>query len=191
MRKLDINFDVIDKTYDARGEHNIRRWFRVNKAYDVTGAIVPTTYLALCLTGLESPEEALIKAVSLTGFYFGVWATLDVIVASLKTKLSGMNYKQRAYLDLTILSYLLNEHGINISVDQIMEANIYHKDYKLSREGIPGIIRERYFEVPTTDENGDEIQRSVKEEHLIGSKKYTLSFDKPVEQKQYKLAYNM
>ena len=58
-------------------------------------------------------------------------------------------------------------------------------------EGIPGIIRERYFEVPMTDDVGDEKDFSIKEEHVLGANKYRLSFDKPVEQRRLKLAYKM
>ena len=191
MRHLDINFDVLDKTYEARGQHNVRRWFRVNKLYDVVGAIIPATHLALAITGAEPPEEALIRSAISIATNFGLWATIDTAIASVKSKLSGLNYKERAYIELIILSQILYENGVNISVDNMMQAEIYHKKYKLAQEGMPGIIRERYFEVPMTDQLGDEKTASIKEEHLLGSKKYTLSFDKPAEQRQYKLAYNM
>lgn len=191
MRHLDINFDVLDKTYEARGQHNVRRWFRVNKLYDVVGAIIPATHLALAITGAEPPEEALIRSLISIGTNFGLWATLDAALSSLRTKLSGINYKERAYIELILLSQILSANGINISVDQMMEAEVYHKKYKLSQEGMPGIIRERYFEVNMTDQLGDEKPTSIKEEHLLGSRKYRLSFDKPAEQRQYKLAYNI
>ena len=113
------------------------------------------------------------------------------MISLLKTKMTGLNYKQRAYFELLILSLYLNEQGINISVDNMMKANVYHKDYKLSKESTPGVIRERYFEVPVESKDGEEETKSIKETHLLGSKKYILSFDKPAEQRQYKLAYNM
>ncbi len=191
MRHLDINFDVLDKTYEARGQHNVRRWFRVNKIYDVVGSVIPATHLALAITGAEPPEEALVRSLISIGTNFGFWASLDIAKASIKTKISGLNYKERAYIELILLSQMLSENGINISVDQMMEAEVYHKKYKLSQEGMPGIIRERYFEVNMTDQLGDEKPTSIKEEHLLGSRKYRLSFDKPAEQRQYKLAYNI
>lgn len=191
MRHLDINFDVLDKTYEARGQHNVRRWFRVNKLYDVVGAILPATHLVMALSGAEPPEEALIRSLISIGTNFGLWATLDAALSSFRTKMSGINYKERAYIELILLSQILSENGINISVDQMMEAEVYHKKYKLSKEGTPGVIRERYFEVNMTDQAGDEKPTSIKEEHLLGSRKYRLSFDKPAEQRQYKLAYNM
>ena len=191
MRHLDINFDVLDKTYEARGQHNVRRWFRVNKLYVVVGAIIPATHLVMALSGAEPPEEALIRSLISIGTNFGLWATLDAALSSFRTKLSGINYKERAYIELILLSQILSANGINISVDQMMEAEVYHKKYKLSKEGTPGIIRERYFEVNMTDQAGDEIPTSIKEEHLLGARKYRLSFDKPAEQRQYKLAYGM
>lgn len=61
MEHLDINFDFIDKTYEVRGEHNVRRWFRVNKTYDIIGSVIPATHLVMAPSGAEPPEEALIK----------------------------------------------------------------------------------------------------------------------------------
>ena len=191
IKHLDINFDVIDKTYEARGQHNVRRWFRVNKLYDVVGSIIPATHLVMALSGTEPPEEALIRSMISIGTNFGLWATLDTAIASIKAKVTGLNYKERACIELIILSQILSENGINISVNQMMEAEVYHKKYKLSKEGTPGIIRERYFEANMTDQLGDEKPTSIKEEHLLGSRKYRLSFDKPAEQRQYKLAYNI
>ena len=81
--------------------------------------------------------------------------------------------------------------NIDTTVEALMNAEVYHKKYKLATEGAPGIIRERYFNLPIKNALGEDDETSVKEEHLIGSKKYVLSLDKPVEQKKYKLAYSM
>lgn len=192
MRHLDINFDVLDKTYEARGQHNVRRWFRVNKLYDVAGAIVPATQLTMALAGVESPEEALIKSVILTAMNFGLWASLDKTLEYIRTKATGISPRQKAWLQLFIFTEILRRTvDIDTTVDNIMQADIYHKKYKLATDGKPGIIRERYFNLPITNALGEEDTTSVKEEHLLGSKKYVLSLDKPAEQRQFKLAYNM
>ena len=81
--------------------------------------------------------------------------------------------------------------NINTSVEDIMNSEIYQKNYKLAKDGRVGVIRERFINLPITNALGEEDTTSVKEEHLIGSKKYVLTLDKPVEQKEYKLAYNM
>lgn len=192
MRKLEINFDLIDKAYEAKGEHNVRRWFRVNKLYDVAGAIVPATQLTMALAGVESPEEALIKSVILTAMNFGLWASLDKTLEYIRTKATGISPRQKAWLQLFIFTEILRRTvDIDTTVDNIMQADIYHKKYKLATDGKPGIIRERYFNLPITNALGEEDTTSVKEEHLLGSKKYVLSLDKPAEQRQFKLAYNM
>ena len=192
MRKLEINFDLIDKAYEAKGEHNVRRWFRVNKLYDVAGAIVPATQLTMALAGVESPEEALIKSVILTAMNFGLWASLDKTLEYIRTKATGISPRQKAWLQLFVFTEILRRTvDIDTTVDNIMQADIYHKKYKLATDGKPGIIRERYFNLPITNALGEEDTTSVKEEHLLGSKKYVLSLDKPAEQRQFKLAYNM
>ena len=191
MQKLEINFDVIDKTYEARGEHNIRRWLRLNKTYNISAILYPTMQGILAINGIETPDVALIKSGAFVVSAYGIWSLLDTAVELLRKKATGLDYKERALYELIILSKLIEEMGINISVEQMMKANVYKKKYKLAIDGRVGIIRERYFEVPFTDILNKERMTSVKEEHILGSKKYLLSLDQPTEQKEYKLAYNM
>ena len=192
MNKLEINFDLIDKTYEVQGKHKVRRWFRVNKFYDIAGAINPAIHLTLALTGLESPEVALTQSAIFTALNFGLWAGLDKTLEYIRTKVTGITPQQKAWFELFILSEVLRQTmNIDTSVENIMNAEVYHKKYKLSMDGKPGIIRERYIDLPITNALGKEDSTSVKEEHLIGSKSYVLSLDKPAEQRQYKLAYNM
>ena len=159
MRKLEINFDLIDKAYEAKGEHNVRRWFRVNKLYDVAGAIVPATQLTMALAGVESPEEALIKSVILTAMNFGLWASLDKTLEYIRTKATGISPRQKAWLQLFVFTEILRRTvDIDTTVDNIMQADIYHKKYKLATDGKPGIIE--YSELPEemveeVDEHGD------------------------------------
>ena len=95
-------------------------------------------------------------------------------------------------MELVIIAEALNQiMDINTSVEGIMNAEVYQKNYKLATDGRVGILRERFIDLPITNALGNEDVTSVKEEHLIGSKKYVLTLDKPVEQKDYKLAYNM
>lgn len=191
MQKLEINFDVIDKTYEARGEHNIRRWLRLNKTYNISAILYPTMQGILAINGIETPDVALIKSGAFVVSAYGIWSLLDTAVELLRKKATGLDYKERALYELIILSKLIEEMGINISVEQMMKANVYKKKYKLAIDGRAGIIRERYFEVPFTDILNKERMTSVKEEHLLGSHKYVLCLDKPTEQKEYNPAYNM
>lgn len=192
MIKLEVNFDLIDKAYEAQGMHNVRRWFRVNKIYNVIAAIVPATHLTLALSGLESPESALISSTVVTGTNYAFWAALDKGLEALRTKVTGISPRHKAWIELIILTEVLRqEMNINTSVENIMNSEIYQKNYKLAKDGRVGVIRERFINLPIVNALGEEDVTSVKEEHLIGSKKYVLTLDKPVEQKEYKLAYNM
>lgn len=192
MRKLEVNYDVIDKAYEVQGKHKVRRWFRVNKLYDVVGAIAPATHLAMALSGAEPPEEALVRSMISIATNFGLWATLDKILESVRTKMTNITPSQKAWIELFILTEALRQTmNIDTTVEDLMNCEVYHKKYKLAMDGKPGIIRERFFNMPIKDPNGKEDTTSVKEEHVLGSKKYVLSLDKPVEQRQYKLAYNM
>ena len=90
MKKLEINFDLIDKAYEAQGMHKVRRWFRVNKVYNIVGSIIPTTHLTMALAGIESPEEALTKSAIVATTSFGAWALFDKLVENIRTKATGI-----------------------------------------------------------------------------------------------------
>lgn len=192
MIKLEVNFDLIDKAYEAQGKYKVRRWFRENKIYNIFASFIPITHLALTLGGLESPEVALIRTATSTSINYGIWAVLDKTLETIRTKATGISPRHKAWIELIVLTEVLRrEMNINTSVEDIMNAEVYQKNYKLATDGRVGILRERFIDLPITNALGNEDVTSVKEEHLIGSKKYVLTLDKPVEQKEYKLAYNM
>ena len=191
MKKIEINFDLIDKTYEARGQHNVRRWLRLHMPHNISTTIYSTINIIDLLNGVETTELFISKMLFFFSFAGLLWVAPDVARSISLTKETKLNYKERAYAKLLSVSMLLMNEGIDIAPKQMMEAEIYKKKYKLAMDGRVGIIRERYFEVPFTDKVGDENQTSIKEEHLLGSKKYVLSFDKPAEQVEYKLAYSM
>lgn len=192
MVKLEVNFDLIDKAYEAQGKYKVRRWFRENKTYNIIASFIPITHLALTLGGLESPEVALIRTATSTSINYGIWAVLDKTLETIRTKATGISPQLKAMMELVIITEALNQiMNINTSVEGIMNAEVYQKNYKLATDGRVGVIRERFIDLPITNALGEEDTTSVKEEHLIGSKKYVLTLDKPVEQKEYKLAYNM
>lgn len=191
MKRIEINFDIIDKTYEARGMHNVRRWLRINKAYNISAASYCVIQGVNVINGEKTIEDALLLTLAVIAVAVVVWGGKDFLDSLRETKKTGLNYKDRAYYELILLSEILREYGLDISPEQMMKAKIYNKKYKLAMDGRVGIIRDRYFEMPFTDKTGEEKQTSVKEEHILGTKKYVLTLDKPTEQTEYELAYNM
>ena len=190
MQKLRINFDIIDKIYESQGKHNVRRWLRLNKVYDIAAISLPAMHIVGYLVGYEPLDSMIESTLRCLAIDTAIWAPCEILKSNLMRKVTGLNYKERAGAELLALCIVLNGEGIQVAYDNLNETEVYHKKYKLAMEGTPGIIRERYFNIPTFDSNGDETVTSLKEEHLIGSSKYDLSIDKPEKKKVFKLAYN-
>ena len=64
--------------------------------------------------------------------------------------------KEDAIVYLKILAQQLRKQNIDITYENLLKSNVYHRKYKLDMEGAPGIIRERYISIPTYDYNGME-----------------------------------
>ena len=118
---------------------------------------------------------------------------LESITQKLRENRTGKTQEERAEDELRELAVQLNSLNINISLEDLKEAIIYHKKYRLRKDGKPGIIRERYIEVPLSDDNNNikNDSASIKEEHVMGSRSYVLTLDKPQKQLVYKSAFNI
>lgn len=94
--------------------------------------------------------------------------------------------------DLQKLSLQLNELNVKTSGELLLDSKVYHKQHKfvLSEKGIPGIMQNKYINIPTYD-NGDIKETSILQEHKIGTKEYVLSLGSPTKRQVFKPAYGI
>lgn len=190
MRKLEIDYDFIDKIDESKGKYKLKRYLKRNKFNNLVIASFVTKDIALGAAGVITPEDAVIKVggylLTLTPILF----LLEKILQKLKEQATGKTEEERADDALKYLTYLLNDLNIDVSVEELKEAVVYHKKYRLRKDGKPGIIRERYIEVPVENTNNDK-PISIKEEHVMGSSSYVLTLDTPQRELVYKPVFNM
>ena len=192
MKKLEINYDFIDKIYESEGKYKIKRFINNNKFTDAVIAGFVTKDIILGATGVLSPEQTVVKVSSYLATMSVILLLLESINQKLKERLTGKTQEERAEEELRKLALQLNNLNISVNLDDLKEAVIYHKKYRLRKDGKPGVIRERYIEVPVSDSNNiNRDSASIKEEHVMGSRSYVLSLDTPKKQMVYRKAFSV
>lgn len=192
MKKLEINYDFIDKIYESEGKYKIKRFINNNKFTDAVIAGFVTKDIILGATGVLSPEQTVVKVSSYLATMSVILLLLESINQKLKERLTGKTQEERAEEELRKLALQLNNLNISVNLDDLKEAVIYHKKYRLRKDGKPGVIRERYIEVPVSDSNNiNRDSASIKEEHVMGSRNYVLSLDTPKKQMVYRKAFSV
>lgn len=193
MRKLEIDYDFIDKIYESEGKYKIKRFMMENKFSMTLASGFVVKDMLLGVTGKTTPEQTIINVSEYVSLLALAYYVIDSLNLRLKEKLTGKTREERADDKLENLVAQLNNININVNLDNLKEANVYHKKYRLRKDGKPGIIRERFIEIPV-DENSynfNEDSVSIKEEHTMGSNSYVLTLGKPPKEMVYKPAFNM
>lgn len=92
--------------------------------------------------------------------------------------------------ELVILSNLLNNINVNTDSELILESYKYKTEYDFNKDSeSKDLIQKKYIMVPVI-QNGEEKEISILQEHVIGTKEYSLSCGEPTKQKVFKLALN-
>ena len=90
-----------------------------------------------------------------------IWATISII-------------------ELKKLVLLLKNINVNTSFNMLLDSELYNKELELLHDSIlPTMISKKYIYIPTYDDYGNDSKTSVVQEHIIGSKEYTLSIGTP------------
>ena len=192
MKKLEINYDFIDKINESERKYKIKRFINNNKFTDAIIAGFVTKDIILGATGALSPEQTAVKVTSYLATMIVILSLLELINKNLKERITGKTQEERAEDELRELAVQLNNLGIEINLEDLKEAVIYHKKYKLRKDGKPGVIRERYIEVPVSNSNNiNSDSSSIKEEHIMGTRSYVLTLDTPKKQMVYRKAFSV
>lgn len=193
MRKLEINYDLIDKVFESKGQHKIRRLIKHYKMNDILTISFIAKDAIGCISGQMTPVDAMMDASSWIIAYAAAVGGTDYLYKKLKESRTGMTREEEAEDELRILALRLNDLNISVNLDELKEASIYHKKYILKKDGVPGVIRERYINIPVknTGTNSEEKNISIKEEHIMGTRSYELTVDTPKKELVYKPVYNV
>lgn len=176
--KIEINYDLLDKIREAKIGISLDRTFM----FTVPRTLAATSIYALLNIGEPNMLDKVLAALP----YFTLLYAGPTTVASIIMK---NKFKESAIDRLRILSFLLGTIDISTSYELLLESENYKTEYslKFNESKIPYIKEDKYINIPTYDD-GSIKEISVVQEHIIGSRKYSLSYGSP--KKVLKPAFN-
>lgn len=191
--KIEINYDLIDKIQQAKGEAKLKRYTKLGLKIAppaIIGSTIGTiiTGQQLNFSNVELIRQIIINSALLTApIFISIPTTLKLI----KSK-TGLTPEASALMSLTALSSKLNDQNIQTTLPLLLESKEYHKEHKLvlNKDGLPCIMQNKYIMIPICDD-GNIKETSVIQEHKIGTNKYVLTLGSPVKTKQFKPAYGI
>lgn len=171
--KIMVNYDLIDKAREAKTGFSLHK-FTVLMGF-INGITMPAVIL-----GAELGNEPVVE-------------TLDTIfrmlfISGSQSLVNSSFGKYYAVEKLRELSIKLNDICIETDTEMLMETYKYDVRYKVDFESFPPkIVQDKYMMVPVHNDWGNN-ERSVKQEHVIGSRNYVLSYGEPEKKKSYSYA---
>ena len=90
-------------------------------------------------------------------------------------------YAKNSSLKLKELAIMLGTINVNTNYDMLLESELYYKKSSIdySNDNLPVLKSEKYIYVPSYGFDGSEKTTSILQEHIIGTKEYTLSVEEP------------
>lgn len=182
--KIKVNYDLIDKIKQSQKGITLSKTASKNFKY---GIYMFSIYTILDLMLSENKDSNVLLAASIgaSAFYL-----LKTLVDEMMNKCLKEKQKQDALIDLIFLTRKLKKINIDTSPELLIDSKIQSVEYKinLNEEKIPNLLQNKYILIPTYND-GEIKEKYVLQEHVIGSKEYTLSSGYP--QKVLKLAHNL
>ena len=175
--KIIINYDLIDKVREAKTGFSLHKYTRV---VGFTNSItVPAIILGAQIGNTNAMDalELMLKTFSYSLFYNALQATV-----------SSFFRKREATEELINLSTKLNCMCIETSSELLKGAYQYEVDYSVNFDSFPPKLEQKkYIMVPVYNDWGNN-ERSLVQEHVIGTRDYALSYGESKKKKVYSYA---
>lgn len=176
MKNIIINYDIIDKIHQAKGEYKLKITTKNSLKF-----VIPFTTISIisgsisCLVNQGIPE----KIIPGTIIYNSVMLAIPLLGPKLLNAISNTSEEEHAYATLTLLSRQLKNCNIKTDPTLLIHSFIYKKKYKLAlrKKSLPSIIENKQLIIPIEDNNGNIKEVVASQQHKIGTWQYKLSFD--------------
>lgn len=172
--KIRINHDLMEQISLAKRGISLKRWG--------TQTIKTTTFV----TALATPMLAL-DGLTLTEVYeeYVLLLKLYSAVYGSAEMFSSPFCKRNAKRQLQKIANQLGDIYVDTNADMLTQAKAYKTEYELECENFPPkVIQHKYIMVPVNNDWGNN-ERSLHQEHVIGTRDYDLSYGEPEKEKVY------
>jgi len=179
--KIQINYDLLNKIFESKTGIDIK--------YNLKFISMYSTIATSCKTLMNNP--------TLEPNQFFQSLTSSILTSTASTIMVDIFFnkikKNLALEELKELSLLLKTINIHTNYELLQEAKKYKTERKVSlnlyESPLPKIEEKKYITIPVFH-NGETKEISIVQEHIIGTKKYSISQGEPEQKKVLKLAYN-
>ena len=175
--KLAINYDLMDRICDAREPYNTLKIVRNHKNEWIRQRIPILILLNIFLK----------PSVLATVFVVVTQNGIDILSGTMVHKINNEDYYAlRAEEDLKKLVLQLQSSFVDTDYDLLLKSEESLRKYKIkiNEKKFPCLLEEKYILVPTKTQTDDVIETSLLQEHIVGSKQWTLSLGSPTKQKK-------
>ena len=173
--KIVMNYDLVDKAREAKTGFSLNR---VGKKMALASTIALPVLSINNITGTEGTAEFL-GDILFCALYYGSYF-------SLMEKVSANMNMPRAEQELRNLSVKLGDIFVDTDEELLKEVKAYKTTYSIntSDAGFPIVEQKKYITVPVHSD-WDNNTRSLVQEHIIGTREYSLAHGEPEKQKVY------
>lgn len=167
--KININYDLLDKIREAKTGFSLNKHVR----HVLPRALLLSTIFACLNLSSGDVAQRFARGMLLYIMLYGIPDGISTIICKKILKRAAIN-------DLRKLSLLLGDINISTSDKLLLDSENYKTEYeiKVDESKIPYIKQDKYIYIPVYD-NGKIREVSLVQEHVIGSKKYSLSYGSP------------
>lgn len=178
---LVINYDFINAVLNVNENFTVKKLVRNNKDHWIMFNIPIVSVIEYFIAGNQFFNYMPLA----TAVHFFIIFQFELI----EYGIFGDKYKDTSKERLMLLTSLLKDLDINTSYELLKDSKCYHKVRNIKiHNKCPQIIDSKYILVPNYDYKGDIVETSILQEHVLGTKTYTLSIGEP--QKELKLVYS-
>ena len=181
--KIMVNFDLINAILDVNQDFNVMKIVRNNKRQ--WARFNYPLYIAIDLACSRGN-------LSSTLFWLFFQTNLLILPELIAGHITKHDiYKEKAEDHLKRLVPRLQDINVSASYQQLLRSELYEKRYhfEFNEKKLPELMEEKYILVPCYDPyscDHGEREVSLLQEHVVGSKEYSLSVGSP--SKQYRLS---
>lgn len=179
--KLLINYDFFNAVRNGNeNTHPLKVIRNEKKKYAIMFPIYLSISLMVQQYGKVTPRDIMLPILNGYGTLF----FLDFLSELMIQKFSHSNmdlYAKNSSLKLKELAIMLGTINVNTNYDMLLESELYYKKSSIdySNDNLPVLKSEKYIYVPSYGFDGSEKTTSILQEHIIGTKEYTLSVEEP------------
>lgn len=172
--KIRTNYDLMEEISLAKRGISLKRYRNNVLKYTAFGMTLMAPILSIDgLTKAEVLEELDYFLKIYTIMYGGT----EIIFSLFE--------KRIAHDKLQSLANQLGNIYVDTNAEMLMDAKRYKTEYKLDFEqSPPALVQHKYIMVPVHNDWGNN-ERSLHQEHVIGTKDYDYSYGEPEKEKQY------